>query len=95
MLGQCWANVVLPTPTIGQPYYPIPTLAQHSHAIWAVPFILSGLLPAEGLALALFGNIARLDANSIEKTPRIKATDYEKHQQWKLVLRRQEDMYQV
>ena len=33
-LGQCWANVVLPTPTIGQPYYPIPTLAQHSHAIW-------------------------------------------------------------
>ena len=31
MLG----NVVLPTPTIGQPYYPIPTLVQHSHAIWA------------------------------------------------------------
>ena len=33
-LGQCWANVVLPTPTIGQLYYPMPTLAQHSHAIW-------------------------------------------------------------
>ena len=35
------------------------------------PFILSGLLPAEGFihlrALTLFGNIARLDANSIEK----------------------------
>ena len=32
--GRCWANVVLPTPTLGQPYYSMPTLAQHSLAIW-------------------------------------------------------------
>ena len=41
-LGQCWANVVLSTPTIGQPYYPMPTFAQHSHAIWVDASLVKG-----------------------------------------------------